>query len=111
MLMETIMGTASKFHGALLTETLDVKEMLSADGASGALAGVTKMVDNYGSSGFSLGQKIGVYAVVLGLVGAGITFALHGRNTRKTVEVKDSALPKIIGALLVFGAIVVVAFL
>lgn len=105
------MGLAAKMNGFLLDATLDVKSMLEADGASEQLSGLTTMVDNYGSSAFSTGQKLGVYAGALAGVAVAITLMFSGGNNQKVAEVKSSIAPRVIGGLLLFGVIGVIAFL
>lgn len=111
MFNDFLVGANIRMQGMLLDATLDVQEMLTADGASDALSGVNTFVDNFGSSGFSLAQKLGVYAVGIGIATAGIVLAISGGNSTKVAEVKASALPKFIGGLLIFGAIAGVVLL
>ena len=83
------MGFAAKMNGVLLDASLDVKSMLEADGASEQLSGLTTMVDNYGSSGFSLGQKICVYIAGVACLCVAGKLMLSGGNNQSVAEVKS----------------------
>ena len=105
------MGFAAKMNGVLLDASLDVKSMLEADGASEQLSGLTTMVDNYGSSGFSLGQKICVYIAGVACLFVAGKLMLSGGNNQSVAEVKSSILPRVFGGLLAFGVVGAIVFL
>lgn len=114
-MLSNLISTSDKFligmHGKLLADTLDVQGLLESDGASEALSGVNNMLDSYGSSGFKLTQKLGLFCVAIGVVGIGITLMVSGGNANKRAEIKESVPWKVIGACVIFGAVAVVGFL
>ena len=101
-----LIGAKSKI--AILDATLDVEKMLNADGAAEGLKGVDSLISNYASIGFKFTQKIGVYAMLIVLVFVGIRLVVHGGNTRKRRKIKDGVPSRLIGALLILGAIGVI---
>jgi len=104
--------TASNMGTALtLKASLDIEDMLNNSGASkNSLSGVKDIIDDYGAGGFSLMQRLGVYAGGIALIAFGISLLVHSSNAQKLSEAKSSVLPKVIGFLLVFGAVGFVVF-
>lgn len=112
MLKELIALPDTIFWGIrakMLTSTLDVEELLSKDGASEAFAGLNKTVENVGSSGVHLTQKVGAYCAAFAVLGVGIALLVSGGNAGKRAEVKDSLPAKVAGAVCIFGFIAIVA--
>jgi len=102
--------TASNMRTAFLT-SLDIEGMLNNSGASkNSLSGVKDMIDDYGAGGFTLMKRLGVYAGGIALLAFGISLLVHSSNAQKLSEAKSSVLPKIMGFLLIFGAVGFVIF-
>lgn len=59
-------------------------------------------VTKLGSTGFSLIQKIGIYAAVIVFVGAGIGFLLSSGQDRE--DKKKGLIMKVVGIVLIVGA-------
>jgi len=91
--------------------TLDIEGMLNNSGASkNSLSGVKDMIDDYGAGGFTLMRRVGVYAGGIALIAFGVSLLVHSSNAQKLSEAKSSVLPKVIGFLLIFGAVGFVIF-
>lgn len=86
-------------------------ESMKSGQISSSFEGVNGFVDNMGQTGVSLGQKIGIYAVAIIILVTGVAFLVHGGNANKTSEVKSSLVPKVIGAIMIFGVFGLLAFL
>ena len=61
-----------------------------------------KKIDQVGSTGFSLIQKVGIYAAVIVFVAAGIGFLLSSGQDRD--DKKKGLIMKVVGIVLIVGA-------
>ena len=71
--------------------------------------GFGQKVDQVGSTGFSLIQKVGIYAAVIVFVAAGIGFLLSSGQDRE--DKKKGLIMKVVGIVLIVGATGIVASL
>lgn len=90
---------------------IDVKELLSGEGAAGeggSLAQVNDLVKDYGRAGISIGQTIGVYVFTIVLVVSGILMMVHSHNVNKRSDDKGGFGWAIAGGIIVFAAFSIV---
>ena len=66
-------------------------------------------VDNLGGGAYHLVYKLGVYAVIIGLVIAGLKLVFSNAQNRQ--DAKSNILYTILGGVLIFAAVSIVIFL
>lgn len=88
----------------LLTAKGNVDDVLNNlnNGSNVVNSNLGTTVDKVGATGFSLIQKIGIYAAVIVFVGAGIGFLLSSGQDRE--DKKKGLIMKVIGIVLIVGA-------
>jgi len=92
----------------------ELAEFLSNKGAAaegGSLAGLNDMVTDYGGGIYNIGQNALIYiaAITVALIGAG--FMMHGKNVQKRQELKDGIGWQLVGAVMAFGGVGLLAFI
>jgi len=95
------------------TAQIDVKDLLSGDGAAGnggALENVNEQVKNYGKGGFTIMQNLAIYAVAIMLLAGAVALAIHAGNPNKRDEDKNALVWRIVAGVLAFAGIGILLF-
>ncbi len=80
-----------------------IKSGKSLDESS--LGKLGEKVDDIGGGGYNLVYKVGTYAIVIGLIVAGIALIFSGSHNREEAKSKIGYI--IIGGILIFGAVTI----
>ena len=92
----------------LLTNTSDViGQLTNQANVQGAGTGLDQKINQVGATGFSLIQKVGIFAAVIVFVIAGIGFLLASGQDRD--DKKKGLVMKVVGIVLIVGATGIVA--
>ena len=104
-------NAASAIASRIANEDVDVKGLLSGDGAAcSSLSNVGETIDNYGKGVFSLGQKAAVYVAAIVILGFFIGLLVHGTNVQKRSEKKEGVPFIVIGVIGIFAVPLIIAF-
>ena len=101
-------GSFIKSGTSTSNEDMNINDLLSGDGAAGqggSLNELSNLVDSYGQAGFSIGQKIAVFAAGVALIGFFAGLIIHGKNAQKKGESKEAVPTIVIGVIGIFAVI------
>ncbi len=87
---------------------VDVDDIFNTKSDSDMFGGTTQVVTEAGSSLRTLVITVAIIILVIGLIIVGVQFA--SKNSAKRQEAKSSLVYVIIGAVIVFGAVAIIAF-
>ena len=87
---------------------VDVDGLFNSQSNNDMFKGTTEVVKEAGSSLRVLVITVAVIILVIGLIIVGVQFA--SKNSAKRQEAKSSLIYVIIGAVIVFGAVAIIAF-
>lgn len=101
-------GSFIKSATSTSDKDMNIDDLLSGDGAAGqggSLNELYTLVDSYGKAGFSIGQKIAVFAAGVALIGFFAGLIIHGKNAQKKGESKEAVPTIVVGVIGIFAVI------
>lgn len=92
---------------------LDVESVLEGGSdamqSGGSFSSVSEKVDSIGGGGYHLFRKIGIYGILFALMAGGCALLFSNSNDRS--DVKKGIIWKVVGALVILGAVAITIFL
>lgn len=106
----TVMLISVSCFGAVTAHASDVNvdNIFNTKSDNDMFGGTTQVVTEAGSSLRTLVVTVAIIIIVIGLIVVGVQFT--SKNSAKRQEAKSSLIYVIIGAVIVFGAVAIIAF-
>ncbi|MBR6474918.1 MAG: hypothetical protein IKS98_05655 [Lachnospiraceae bacterium] len=106
VLLSVLMLLVSSF--ATVAVSAAETDFLNQEPTNDIFGGTTKVAKDAGSSLKSLVVTVAIIVLVIGLIVVGLQFT--SKNSAKRMEAKSNLVAVIIGAIIVFGAVAIIAF-